>query len=288
MVVEIALPDSTVRIPDTGRMIALVALYNATGGPDWTENTMWLTGAPRGEWHGVVTDDDDRVVELRLAGNGLGGPIPPEMSGLASLRVLDLSANGLTGPIPPETGELANLERLYLYENDLTGSLPPELGKLVNLTVLDLFSNGLTGPVPPEFGNLAALEYIYLAENGLTGLVPPEVGKLGNLKILDLSANGLRGPVPPEVAELALLEAIVLEDNSQMSGEARSAFPAVGQRLGSSVSGRSGAARAEESALAAAGAARLHAWWRKAQILAGLEPKLGRAGTRCGGSSLRT
>lgn len=210
---------ASVTVAAPAEEVALVALYNATGGPDWTENAMWLTDAPRRGWHGVVTDDNDRIVELRLPDNGLDGSIPAEINGLADLRVLDLSANGLTGPIPPEMGQLANLERLYLFENDLTGSIPPETGRLANLTVLDLFSNGLTGPIPPEVGDLAALEYLYLTENSLTGLVPREVGKLGNLKVLDLSANGLRGPVPPEVGQIAFLEWIVLEDNSEMSGE---------------------------------------------------------------------
>ena len=67
---------ASVTVAAPAEEVALVALYNATGGPDWTENTMWLTGAPRGEWHGVVTDDDDRVVELRLAGNGSRWPHP--------------------------------------------------------------------------------------------------------------------------------------------------------------------------------------------------------------------
>ena len=39
--------------PDRG---ALVAIYNATGGPNWRLNTNWLTDAPVGEWHGVSAD----------------------------------------------------------------------------------------------------------------------------------------------------------------------------------------------------------------------------------------
>ena len=34
---------------------ALVALYNATGGANWTNNTNWLsTTEPVGNWHGVT------------------------------------------------------------------------------------------------------------------------------------------------------------------------------------------------------------------------------------------
>ena len=53
--------------------VALEALYDATGGPRWTDNTNWKTSAPLGDWHGVSTDGDGRVRRLRLGGNGLSG-----------------------------------------------------------------------------------------------------------------------------------------------------------------------------------------------------------------------
>ena len=45
---------------------ALVALYNATNGENWTISDNWLSDAPLGEWHGVTTNDDGRVIQLRL------------------------------------------------------------------------------------------------------------------------------------------------------------------------------------------------------------------------------
>ena len=57
---------------DTDRA-ALVALYNATDGPNWTNSTNWLTDAPLGEWHGVDTDTRGRVYALRLSDNQLTG-----------------------------------------------------------------------------------------------------------------------------------------------------------------------------------------------------------------------
>ena len=46
---------------------ALEALYEATGGPGWTDNTNWKTSAPLGDWFGVTTDGDGRVTRLRLS-----------------------------------------------------------------------------------------------------------------------------------------------------------------------------------------------------------------------------
>ena len=43
------------------------------------ESDNWLSDAPLGEWHGVITDDDGRVTELNLEPNGLSGEIPPEL-----------------------------------------------------------------------------------------------------------------------------------------------------------------------------------------------------------------
>ena len=39
---------------------ALVALYNATDGDNWTNNTNWLSDEPLGDWFGVTTDADGR------------------------------------------------------------------------------------------------------------------------------------------------------------------------------------------------------------------------------------
>ena len=70
--------------PETDRE-ALVALYNATGGPNWNINDNWLSDVPVSEWFGVTTDDNGRVTELDLWGNWLIGEIPPELGNLANL-----------------------------------------------------------------------------------------------------------------------------------------------------------------------------------------------------------
>ena len=55
---------------------ALVTLYNATAGANWTNNTNWLSNEALSEWHGVDTDATGRVTELHLSGNELSGAIP--------------------------------------------------------------------------------------------------------------------------------------------------------------------------------------------------------------------
>ena len=124
---------------------ALVALFNATGGPNWNSSDNWLSDAPLGEWYGVETDGNGRVAGLDLDDNGLSGEIPPELGSLGNLEELWLIANELSGEIPPELGSLGNLEELWLIANELSGEIPPELGSLGNLEVLALSGNELRG-----------------------------------------------------------------------------------------------------------------------------------------------
>ncbi len=193
---------------------ALVALYNATDGPNWGRNTNWFRGdLTLGTWHGVTTDASGRVTELSLDNNALTGSIPAELGNLANLEWLNLSSNGLTGSIPTELGNLANLQTLSLSSNGLTGSIPAELGNLANLQGLYLNNNGLTGSIPTELGNLANLEGLVLRNNELTGSIPTELGNLANLEWLFLHNNELTGSVPTELGNLANLEWLDLGRN---------------------------------------------------------------------------
>ncbi|MDE2927702.1 MAG: M66 family metalloprotease [Acidobacteriota bacterium] len=188
---------------------ALTALYQSTGGPDWFDSTNWGTSRPLGEWYGITVDDDGRVTELHLRGNGLTGPLPAELGNLTSLSELNLGNNGFTGPLPPELGDLTSLEILNLKQNALTGPISPELGNLSSLTELGLKENELTGPIPPELGDLTLLTTLWLEGNHLTGPLPPEVGDLTSLTELNLSGNsGLVGILPTEMTGLDRLETL--------------------------------------------------------------------------------
>ncbi len=229
---EPALPTD----PASLERAVLGALYQATGGGDWTRNDNWLSAAPIGEWYGVTVGADGRVTRLRLATNSLTGSIPTELGSLASLEELSLSHNDLSGPIPPELGNLSSLAGLFLHNNrlsggipeelgrlslerlifdsnELSGRIPPELGGLSSLRQLVLSRNDLTGPIPPELIG-PALEEFSLAYNDLTGPIPPGLGSIPSLTRLYLVGNHLSGPIPPELGRLTSLERLYLNRNN--------------------------------------------------------------------------
>lgn len=224
-------------IPATSDRLALVALYEATGGPAWDERENWLTDAPLNRWHGVTTDEDGHVTRLVLVNNNLSGPlpgeigdlahlellwlhlneltgtIPPDIGRLAKVRYLSLSDNSLEGPIPPEIGGLESVDTLYLSRNNLSGPIPAEIGDLDSLVVLALFENRLTGPLPSSLGRLKRLKELILADNLVDGPLPNEIGDMTSLVYFSLSRNQVSGSLPPELGKLKALEHFSVNDN---------------------------------------------------------------------------
>ena len=220
---------------------ALVALYNATGGPNWADSTNWLSEGPIGEWYGVTADATGRVTHLDLNQNNLSGPIPAELGNLSNLRELvlwqnqlsgpipsalqnltalshlDLTGNQLSGAIPSWLGNISTLIELHLESNRFTGTIPRELGNLSKLTVLHLNHNDLKGSVPAQLQNLHQLEQMYLHRNRLAGQIPTELGNLKSLTALALSDNQLQGSIPSQLVNLTSLQGLWLQGN-QLTG----------------------------------------------------------------------
>ena len=203
-------PEPTI----AGDRAALIAFYNATGGPThWREAKNWNTSESVDEWHGVSTNPTGFVTSLSLPGNDLSGTLPPELGDLTHLTWLVLDGNELTGSIPPELGNLADLRGLSLDNNELTGSIPPELGNLAALRRLALGNNELTGPIPPELAALTQLTLLDLTGNHLNGTIPAELGALPQLDTLSLGNNELSGSIPAELGDLSSLRWLRLSFN---------------------------------------------------------------------------
>src|SRR3984885_7117915 len=87
------------QVADAGDSLALVDLYDSTGGAGWTHHTNWLTGSVT-TWYGVKLDTAGRVTHLLLDSNNLAGIIPSSMGVLVKMQYLYLNTNRLSGPVP--------------------------------------------------------------------------------------------------------------------------------------------------------------------------------------------
>jgi len=181
--------------------LTLVAFYNSTGGPNWTNNNHWLTG-PVSTWYGV-TLTNNRIKKIILNSNNLVGTLPPELGQLNVLVTIALSNDtGLTGEIPIELFQIDSLKQIGIGNCSLTGIIPSSIGNCSFLTELNLPQNNLTGPIPPEIGNLGSLKFLDLHDNQLSGTIPLELGNCTNLLELWLNNNFLTGALPTELANL--------------------------------------------------------------------------------------
>ena len=215
--------EGAAALVDPDDSLALVALFNSTGGPDWNSNAGWLApDQPVSNWYGV-TVQSNRVTSVSLASNNLSGTLPTELGDLTELDSLDLHSNQLAGSIPWQLGQLSGLFRLNLRSNQLSGAIPPELGDLPNIVWLNLRDNQLSGDIPAELGQLSTLRRLYLNANTLEGSIPTQFGELENLEELWLNDNQLIGSIPEELGALTNLQRLYLNEN-QLSGSIPAQF----------------------------------------------------------------
>ena len=226
---------------------ALIALYNAADGENWTGRLNWLTGAPLGAWHGVATNDLGQVTGLNLEDNNLKGTLPSRLGDLRSLSVLDLSNNSrLTGPLPASLSGLG-LTVLKLGGTGLCAPQDPDYQAWL-ATVGDIRVDNCDAAVTLDRVALTALYgetggaywkeaanwlgeaplrdwhgvetdaeghviSIDLGYNDLRGRLPPELALMDRLETLRLIGNGLTGRIPPELARLDRLTTLDLSVN---------------------------------------------------------------------------
>lgn len=153
---------------------------------------------------------------LVLRDNGHVGSIPPELSNLTSLRVLDLHGNHLDYSIPSSFSNLINLQLLDLSDNQLSGIIP-EIN-FPSLSVLDLNHNLLHCRIPPTLSDCESLLKIDLSRNRFIGSIPDSLKSLQNLILLDLSHNSLSGNLPCSAKNgYYSLQALILKGNPMIS-----------------------------------------------------------------------
>ena len=243
-----AIRGPVVRFCNDSDIVALSALYDATGGPDWTDSRGWTGPFAADEMYGVVTDSQGRVVELNLTRNGLVGQLPSDIGQLLPrLSSLTVSGNALSGPLPASLTALP-LKELDYADTGLCGprdasfqawldAIPAHQGNglqcplLSDREVLLALYAATGGPGWTDRNGWASdkaldgwhgvtvdassgrVTHLDLHRNNLAGPIPPELGALDSLETLILEQNDLTGPIPSELANLTNLRILDLSFN---------------------------------------------------------------------------
>ncbi|KAG6793752.1 hypothetical protein POTOM_002975 [Populus tomentosa] len=180
-------------------------------------------------------------VNLVLEDNLLGGPLPPDLGNLKSLRRLLLSANNFSGTIPDTFGNLKNLNDL-IDGSELSGKIPDFIGNWNNIRTLDLQGTSMEGPIPstisllknlttlrisdlkgssstfPDLKDMTKMKILILRNCSVTGSIPEYLGNMADLDTLDLSFNKLTGQIPGPLESLTDIKFMFL-NNNLLTGE---------------------------------------------------------------------
>ncbi len=194
--------------------LALVDLYDSTGGANWKNNTNWLTFKPVSTWNGITLDSSGRVSNIALFSNNLTGSLPNSIGNFTHLTAISLHINSIGNTIPSSIGNLTKLTNFDIGSNNFTGNIPATICNLTSLQELDLSGNQLTGSIPDSIGNLTNLLSLWLEYNSLSGSIPVSIGNLSKLGNLVLQNNQLSGAIPASMGNLTKLADLFLFNNN--------------------------------------------------------------------------
>lgn len=192
---------------------ALVDLYNATEGANWTTKTNWLDDNTVCDWFGVQCEDlgdGDTVVSLNLFENDLDGTLPASLADLTDLKFLNMRENQIDPPLP-NLGALSELISIDFSHNPLSGPFPSWINatNFPNLSQLD-FNNSLINGAFPDLTGLP-LTYLNLGYNFFTSNVasiPAAIYNNPTLENVALQRVGFSGELPtfasPNLTQLSL------------------------------------------------------------------------------------
>ena len=208
--------------------LALVAVYNASKGAEWTKGN-WVLTKEMSTWTGVTLTggrvtalkltttvaipeawtlpdevaDLSALTELRINKQKLTGEFPKILCTMDWLKVLYLQGNNFTGALPAEIGQMTELTDLYVDQNaSMSGSIPHEIGNLKNLMRLNISQSGIGGEIPVELGQCVELLQFMAFKSQLSGTIP-DIWDLPKLQTFMVhSCPGLTGPLPASLGKL--------------------------------------------------------------------------------------
>ena len=171
---------------------ALAAIYFATNGVDWIDNTRHISPAHECGWKGVTCNERMDIIGLDYEENNLVGSLPEEIAALTTIESLSFRKNFISNRIPSAISRLTGLIELNLSENALTGPLPATIGELSLLRFLELGDNRLSSSLPTTLEMMASLQKLGINRNLFSGEIPSLRG-LTQLELLEAERNNFVG-----------------------------------------------------------------------------------------------
>jgi len=188
---------------------ALAEFYSIAGGDSWVNKTNWCSDKALNEWYGISTDENGRVIEIRLASNGERGDISKivhTITPLTELKVLYLCPNNtdIYGSFPSEIYNFSNLEILHI-DSQLEGEMTIDIKKLSRLKSLSVRGIKISALVLKELCcSLIELEELFFHNCKVEGSIPEEISNLKKLNILNLVSSNIGGLLPESIWDLPL------------------------------------------------------------------------------------
>ncbi|MGD1892284.1 MAG: fibronectin type III domain-containing protein [Cyclobacteriaceae bacterium] len=136
--------------------LALVDLYNATDGPNWADNTNWLSGDIT-TWQGV-TVANNRVARQDLGNNQLSGAFPVTMDSLTGLDYANFRDNALSGTVGSWISNFSEATDSLLISNNQLSEIAASIAHTAG--IIDLANNQFTfEDLLPVVDSLPQLSY---------------------------------------------------------------------------------------------------------------------------------
>ncbi|KAL9377237.1 hypothetical protein Peur_031357 [Populus x canadensis] len=186
---------TTTTADDAGTMLKLASALTPTPKGWSTTNTNGYC-----KWNGVKCDNNN-VISINLASQGLSGTLPSELSTLSQLQSLSLQDNKLIGPLP-SLANLAFLREVYIGTNNFT-SIPADFFKgLTSLQTLSMDANINLEPwaISTDLTESSSLNTFEASHANIFGTIPDMFASFPSLQNLRLSYNNLTGGLPPSFA----------------------------------------------------------------------------------------
>lgn len=183
---------------------ALIAIYKALNGDNWTNNQNWCSDNPLSEWSGVGVYNGS-VSTLSLS--GVSGTLPAEVGQLTNLAGIFI--NGLSG-FSTALYDCRKLQQIsFVMPSNCSWSYEG-IGKLSELRGLTVYSPGSQTPLSAEVGQCTKLQALQVRGSGT---LPKELGNLTNLKQLRISNSNFSGELPAELGNCTGLVELELYNN---------------------------------------------------------------------------